>query len=462
MTENPKLADMSKQELINKIVSLEMNLTSNASTKRSVSPPVVSPSRISDAIQYKRVKTGKSPRIFDSSKYWWRPIALKVAYFGWNYYGLASQHSDVDGCIAETNPTIESKLFAALWKCKLIPQENGTPGTLFNYSRCGRTDRGVSAICQILGMRLRSNLPNPNTMENQPDTMYHSKSKQSLRELCYVDLINRQLPPDIRVLAWSPVPEKFDARFNCISREYRYYFSSQGLDLQKMQQSCQLLIGQHDFRNFCKIDPSKPEMTYERRILECEIIPMKPPCTVSDQTTSWFALRLKGTAFLWHQVRCIMAILFLIGQGHESSDIITQLLDIKQVSSRPAYDIAHEAPLVLHSCEFTKDVKFQWSNHVELDEMSDDYLNKLLKHVQEIRDRRYIDFLVIDSLYSQLRHSSQPSNEEADIAHIDKKQIVLGGGSVRSVKRYTPLLVKKRCKSVEDRRSEALNNHNDR
>lgn len=51
-------------------------------------------------------------------------------------------------------------------------------------------------------------------------------------EIDYVSVLNRALPPDIRILGWSPAPEGFSARFSCVSREYRYYFPAQGLDIQ--------------------------------------------------------------------------------------------------------------------------------------------------------------------------------------------------------------------------------------
>lgn len=37
---------------------------------------------------------------------------------------------------------------------------------------------------------------------------------------------------------------------------------------------------------------------------------------------------LEGQGFLWHQVRCVMGLLFLVGNGTESPQIIHQLLDI--------------------------------------------------------------------------------------------------------------------------------------
>lgn len=41
-----------------------------------------------------------------------------------------------------------------------------------------------------------------------------------------------------------------------------------------------------------------------------------------------FELTIKGQAFLWHQIRCIIAVLFLIGENKEQPDVIKELLDI--------------------------------------------------------------------------------------------------------------------------------------
>lgn len=41
-----------------------------------------------------------------------------------------------------------------------------------------------------------------------------------------------------------------------------------------------------------------------------------------------YNVTIKAKAFLWHQIRCIMTILFLIGQNKEKPEIITELLDI--------------------------------------------------------------------------------------------------------------------------------------
>lgn len=39
---------------------------------------------------------------------------------------------------------------------------------------------------------------------------------------------------------------------------------------------------------------------------------------------------IEGQAFLWHQVRAIMAILLLVGEGKEKPEIVAELLDVEK------------------------------------------------------------------------------------------------------------------------------------
>lgn len=78
----------------------------------------------------------KNNREFDIDKYCQRKIALKVAYLGWNFDGLASQPDSYN--------TIEHHLFAALKRTRLISDRSSC-----DYNRSGRTDKGVSALCQV-------------------------------------------------------------------------------------------------------------------------------------------------------------------------------------------------------------------------------------------------------------------------------------------------------------------------
>ncbi|KAL3504606.1 hypothetical protein ACH5RR_034447 [Cinchona calisaya] len=66
-----------------------------------------------------------------------RYVALKVMYFGQRYFGFASE--------ARMDPTVESEIFRALMKTKLIDRVDKKE---MQYSRCGRTDKGVSSVGQ--------------------------------------------------------------------------------------------------------------------------------------------------------------------------------------------------------------------------------------------------------------------------------------------------------------------------
>jgi len=76
-----------------------------------------------------------------------RKVALKFAYLGKEFDGLQIQ--------TESNNTIESHLWEAIVGCKLRPGDC-MPGP--NYTRCARTDKGVSAFEQVITMELKSNL----------------------------------------------------------------------------------------------------------------------------------------------------------------------------------------------------------------------------------------------------------------------------------------------------------------
>jgi tRNA pseudouridine38/39 synthase len=77
-----------------------------------------------------------------------------------------------------------------------------------------------------------------------------------MKDKNYCGAINHCLPEDIRIIAYSEVPEQFDARFSCIYREYKYFFCQGSMDVTRIKYACTKLIGLHDFRNFCKKDES--------------------------------------------------------------------------------------------------------------------------------------------------------------------------------------------------------------
>ena len=468
------------------------------------------------------------------------------------------------------------------------------------YSKCGRTDRGVSAFGQVIGLRVRSSrlldervsaresdgsssdqewlagkdsiveVAGDSLSEELPSEIAHddevlqedikidhrddaTSSFDPIRdELPYPLLLNRLLPEDIRVLAWCPFPPPdFSARFSCKERQYRYFFTQpafaalshgpgrssisgasadadatdkpahsngahsnnskaknqseqqlQGwLDLEAMREAARSFIGVHDFRNFCKVDPSKQITNFERRIYHANIIEVgckaSPPghspqhgsSSVGSTSTSssysdrhegsirWssdhprvYAFVVHGSAFLWHQVRQMAAILFLIGQGLESPSLVSRLLDIKTQPCKPIYDMAADAPLVLWDCIFPqaddpqrKDaldwvyVGEKWGRERDYQSGYERYGSRsVLEGLWSVWRRRKIDEVLIGSLLdvaaSHVLQScdSQKILSEGVQSKVKMSQRVFDGGDTPKLRgTYVPVLERRKLETVE-------------
>ena len=112
-------------------------------------------------------------------------------------------------------------------------------------------------------------------------------------EYDYCRVLNAVLPSDVRVIAWCCVADAFDARRSCTGRTYKYVLPHADLDIeahsqcafgwpfpppslprvQKMNEAAALLVGEHDFRNFCRIDNSDDRLRqpYVRTIHQAHI-----------------------------------------------------------------------------------------------------------------------------------------------------------------------------------------------
>ncbi|CAI5500666.1 unnamed protein product [Closterium sp. Naga37s-1] len=269
------------------------------------------------------------------------------------------------------------------------------------YSRCGRTDRGVNAIGQVVALHLRSSVrPRQQRTEmtatdfatatatsadptasqinlssdsvgaglaatdvaREPDDMAkepHDVAKDTddvAGEIDYVASLNRALPDDIRVLAWAPATPDFSARW-------------------AMQRAAALFKGRHDFRNFCRMDAENVK-SFERDMSLCRVVPfatlsssssegdVSPSRAIrSAERPSVWVLQVVGTAFLWHQIRCMMAVLLMVGRGQERPEVVSELLDVHggPFTSKPQYAPAEPHGLVLHRCSFPASLRFHCS-----------------------------------------------------------------------------------------------------
>uniref|UniRef100_A0A0R3S1G8 tRNA pseudouridine synthase n=1 Tax=Elaeophora elaphi TaxID=1147741 RepID=A0A0R3S1G8_9BILA len=308
-----------------------------------------------DSLSNSKKMRKKKKREFDFSRHPKRRIALMFMYFGWEYNGLVEQR--------EIAGTVEEEMKKALLKTKLVESwENCC------WNRSGRTDKGVSGFKQVASVIVRSNEPEGEGVF-WPNIAYTSSDTAMKGELQYVKMLNSTLPTNIRVLAWAPVPKDFSARYKCTQRTYTYAFPRATFDVEAMRQACQFLVGEHDFRNFCRIDMNKErvEMNYIRTIISADISYilnnslLEPKLSDEGSRYEFLQLTIKGSGFLWHQIRCIMAVLCEIGHGNEKPEVIIELLDIKLTPSKPVYGLAPAFPLCLFDCTYDgMELSWRW------------------------------------------------------------------------------------------------------
>src|SRR5438105_2947848 len=120
------------------------------------------------------------------------------SFLGWDYQGYVVQE--------DTLETVEHHLFNALHKTKLIESRETS-----NYHRCGRTDKGVSAFCQVVSIDVRTKLFQGKGVFAQED--YAGTDTGCTEEVPYCLMLNKVLPDNIRCIAWAPVEQEFSARF---------------------------------------------------------------------------------------------------------------------------------------------------------------------------------------------------------------------------------------------------------
>ncbi|KAM6896852.1 tRNA pseudouridine(38/39) synthase [Xenentodon cancila] len=366
---------------------------------------------------HKQKKKPGKQRPFDFAAHPRRHVALRLAYLGWAYQGFAVQEN--------TDNTVEARLFEALLKTRLIQDRQSS-----NYHRCGRTDKGVSAFSQVITLDLRSMQFCGGLGVVLPANIdVNSKSKGSTSELPYVKMLNRVLPQDIRVLDWAPAADGFSARFDCQSRTYRYYFPRRSLDVQLMADAAKRYEGTHDFRNLCKMDVGNGVLQFERTILSASVKPAHPGQTSCTDQYDLYMFEVKGLAFLYHQVRCMMAVLLLIGQKLEAPEIINHLLDVENNPRKPQYSMAVDYPLVLHDCNFED---LSWQRDTE-------EANHVLSTLQQQWTQSEIRARVLQGMIQDLEEKGAVSSSRCWLVEGSRQR------------NYRPLLERPCCESLESR-----------
>jgi tRNA pseudouridine38-40 synthase len=273
----------------------------------------------------------------------WRLI---VAYDGSGFHGFAAQ---------EGRHTVAGVLAGA------IARVSRSAVTL---TCAGRTDAGVHATGQVVHF----DLPEDRSAALDPDALLRS--------------CNRLLAPAVVVREAEVAPRDFDARRSATARRYRYLVVNapvadpllagltwhvvDPLDRRRLDAAADVLLGEHDFRAFCRRVPgTPPDQPILRRVLDVRWTDLPRPtrsCRSSDPgggsdgpterpdsrvgaglpllpaVGTLLAFEIEANAFCHQMVRSVMGTLVDVGRSRKRPSDVVELLRSgdRQAASQPA------------------------------------------------------------------------------------------------------------------------------
>ncbi len=232
---------------------------------------------------------------------------------------LSYDGSDFSGWQVQPDaPTVQGTLASAIGRItgeKVLPQGSG------------RTDAGVHALAQVMTFVTESSVPTEN----------------------FVKALNDILPPSVRVLEVEEAAPDFHARHSARAKTYRYRIYRESicppflaryvwhypypLAEEKMRQSSEFIVGEHDFTSFAAVDP-------ERRREEAAAVPLTNVRKIFS--SSWERLgnelvyTVRGSGFLHHMVRNLVGTFILVGKKTLQAEDIPRILAARSRSAAGA------------------------------------------------------------------------------------------------------------------------------
>lgn len=220
-----------------------------------------------------------------------RTYKLTISYDGSRYLGWQKQ------------PDIELTIQGTLERA--IAKVAGYPVEVFGS---GRTDGGVHAKGQTASIMLQRKV-------NEEEFLYK---------------LNVELPEDIRVINVEFMKNRFHARYSAKSKCYEYTIDTrkkadvfqrkytfhypEKLDLDKMRQAADLLVGYHDFAGYT----DRPDEKSSKRWIYCIKI---------EQDVDKIKIAYCGSGFMYHMVRILTGTLLEVGIGARSVNSVKVPID---------------------------------------------------------------------------------------------------------------------------------------
>lgn len=233
-----------------------------------------------------------------------KTLVIKLGYRGAGFAGYAEQDGE---------RTVAGELRRALEILLRRPCE---------LTCAGRTDAGVSALSQYVSLPVLGE-----ELERAPMRFWRS--------------LMAITPEDISIRGLFLADVGFSARFDAESRRYRYriacgnaqpvlawdhaWWLRSVLDAEAMNEAAQMLVGEHDFRSFCKgssaqklLEDGRSTSRFLREVSVHE---------VSEAGENLIAIDVEGNAFLHNMVRIMVGTLVEVGRHNRSVDWVRSVLE---------------------------------------------------------------------------------------------------------------------------------------
>jgi len=266
-------------------------------------------------------------------------VALLISYCGTKYQGMQI-NPDAD--------SIEKHLFAALIKANAVSELNSTALQKIKWMRCARTDKGVSALRQIVSCKLELDTKTPRNL---------------------IEATNEHLPSDIRLIDFVNVTGSFHSKNNCEARTYKYLLNVEALrpsekhpdfanrdqwtfndeEQQKLERLLKRFLGTHRFHNFT------PKMNFETPSCQRYIMEIGCSPVINVDDVCFTCITIKGQSFMLHQIRnMIGTVLFVFRDGAPP-----QVVDKTMKNIQVHLPMAPGHGLMLERCHFDGYNKFK-------------------------------------------------------------------------------------------------------
>ncbi|HMB63659.1 MAG TPA: hypothetical protein VKN36_11335 [Eudoraea sp.] len=251
---------------------------------------------------------------------------VRVQYLGFRYSGWQKQPG---------RKTVEGMLLKTLRYIK--------PNANFKILGSGRTDARVSAEAASFELFIGEH---PITDERD-----------------FLQQMNANLPPDIRVVHMTGVASDFNVIQDVGEKEYHYFFSfgdkfhpfcapfmaniADVLDIEKMIHAASMFEGTHHFKSYTS--KQKKSTDYIRTVTHCKL-GRNTLLTANFFPEISYVLIVRGKGFMRYQIRMIMGALIQLGRGERTT---AELKASLEEDSEVVFSyVAPGSGLILHDVYF--------------------------------------------------------------------------------------------------------------